>query len=49
MLDGTRKSSQILTYTCMVEMIPGVEYITWKGGLKKGGERKNEEIFVTIH
>ena len=43
MLDGTRKNSQILTYTCMVEMILGLEYIAWKGGLKKEGERKKKQ------
>ena len=43
MLDETRKSSEILTYTYMVEMIPGLEYITWKGGLKKGEKEKTKK------
>ena len=27
----------------MVEMILGLEYIAWKGGLKKEGERKKKQ------
>ena len=38
-MDETRKSSQILTYMWMVEMISELEYIAWKGGLKKWGEK----------
>ena len=41
MLDGTGRSSQDLTYTCMVEMMLRSWYITWKGDLKKGEDHKN--------
>ena len=41
MLDGTGGSSWNLTYTCMVEMIPGLYYITWKSGLKEGNLENN--------
>ena len=40
-MDETRKSSQILTYMWMIEMISELEYIiAWKGGLKKWGEKE---------
>ena len=35
MLDGTGRSPSNLTYTCVVRMIPRLQYITWKNALRK--------------
>ena len=40
MLDGTERDPLNPTYTCMVQMTPGWQYITWKNAL-----REEDDIF----
>ena len=44
-LDGTGRSSPNLTYTCMVGIIPRLQYIAWENVLKKGWEKKSSNFY----